>query len=121
MAEHGDGKAEKFGDVVRRGNSNLEEEGASSATLIVGLTCRERCTVRHVRDRVRFDQLIAFSVEPNFSALPSPGSAKQRSVNAGVKMHRFAGARIHQLMLARRTRARLTQIARCRVRRTNSP
>lgn len=49
MAEPGDGKAEKFRDVVRRGNSNLEEEGTSSATLILGLTCRERCTVRHVR------------------------------------------------------------------------
>ena len=69
MAEHGDGKAEKFGDVVRRGNSNLEEEGASSATLIVGLTCRERCTVRHVRDRVRFDQLIAFYVDPDLTRI----------------------------------------------------
>ncbi len=62
-------EAKEFCDVIRRRNPDFEKKRSGSAALLIGIACRKRCAVRHVGDRIGFDQLIARAVNPDLAGI----------------------------------------------------
>ncbi len=69
LARPGLGEAEELGDVIGRRNPDLEEERSGSAAFLLRLAGCDRRAVRHVRDGIGFDQLIAGPVDPDLARI----------------------------------------------------
>src|SRR5262245_11297712 len=76
-------QAPKAGDVMRRGDSHIQEEGPGSAATLSARR-REGDAMRHAADSKRFDQHLTVCVAPNTARMAPDQFLIRRTVRKSV-------------------------------------